>query len=98
LPTPRNIYKFLTTKAGFASDHIKLLLNNDATTKNVKSALGTFLTRKAMKNDTVFIYYSGHGAPEIDASSLDGDGMSKYIVTYDSDPEISTQTAFPMEE
>ena len=94
----QSIHNFLITKGGFKSDHIKLLINEDATTKNIKSALGQFLSRKAMKNDTVFIYYSGHGAPEPDPSSTDGDGMSKYIVTYDTDPEDLYSTAFPMEE
>jgi len=93
-----SIYKFLTTDGGFDADHVKLLTDDDATTKNIKSALGQFLSRKAMENDTVFIYYSGHGAPEPDPASTDGDGMSKYIVTYDSDPEDLYSTAFPMEE
>lgn len=92
------IYDFLTTKGGFKTENVKLLLDNEATTTNIKSALGTFLSRKAMENDTVFIYFSGHGAPEPDPSSTDGDGMSKYIVTYDSNPEELYATAFPMEE
>ena len=92
------IYNFLITKGGFKEDHVKLLLDSDATTKNIKSALGVFLPRKAMENDTVFIYYSGHGAPEIDPASTDADGTSKYIVTYDSDPQELYATAFPMDE
>jgi hypothetical protein len=69
------MYKFLTTRGGFSQDHVKIILNEQATLKNVKSSLGTFLSRKALKDDTVFIYYSGHGAPEPDPASTDGDGM-----------------------
>ena len=96
VPDAEAIYNFLTEDGGFSPDHVKLLLNDEATTKNVKSALGIFLSRKARKDDTVFIYYSGHGAPEIDPSSPDG--VSKYIVTYDADPHELYATAFPMEE
>ncbi|MEQ8221946.1 MAG: PQQ-binding-like beta-propeller repeat protein [Candidatus Eremiobacterota bacterium] len=92
------VYDYLTTKGGFSKDHVQLLLNEQANLKAVKTALGTFLREKAMKDDLVFIYYSGHGAPEIDNNSNDGDGLSKYIVTYDADPDNLYATALPMDE
>ena len=92
------IYEFLTTEGKYEKDNVKLLVNEEATTKNIKSALGTFLYRKAMEEDTVFIYYSGHGAPEPDPASMDGDGLSKYIVSFDSDPQDLYATAYPMKD
>ena len=61
---------------GIPQDHIQLLLNEKATTRNIKSTLGTWLSRQAKPEDTVIIYYSGHGAPE---------GDKTYWVTYDAD-------------
>ena len=92
------IYELLLDRGGFKADKVKLLLDKDATTKNIKSALKNFLSSRTKKNDTVFIYYSGHGAAEASNSSDDGDGIAKYIVTYDSDIEKLYETAFPMEE
>ena len=92
------MYDFITAEGGYSPENVKLLLDEEATTKNIKSALGTFLCRKALSNDTVLIYFSGHGAPEPDPASTDGDGLSKYIVTYDSDPEDLYATAYPMKD
>ena len=57
-------------------DHIRLLLNEDATDREIKGAIGKWLRRRAKEEDTVLIYYSGHGAPE---------GDETYWVTYDAD-------------
>ena len=94
----RNIYEYLTSYCGFSKENTILLTDKEATLKEVKTALGTFLRQKAGKEDLVFIYYSGHGAPEIDNKSADGDGLSKYIVTYDADPDNLYATALPMDE
>ena len=74
----QGLYDVLTNPdvGGFPKDHVKLLLNEYATAKNIKSAIGTWLTRQAGPNDTVIIYYAGHGAPE---------GQETYWVTYDAD-------------
>jgi len=97
-PDAKSIYDYLISKGGFQKDHVKLLIDKDATLKEVKTSLGIFLREKAMKEDLVFIYYSGHGAPEIDSKSKDGDGLTKYIVTYDADPDNLYSTALPMDE
>ena len=60
--------------------------------------LGTRLSRKANRSeDTVFIYFAGHGAPEKDPLSKDNDGISKYILAHDSDPQDFYATAMPMD-
>src|SRR5690606_32850741 len=46
-------YSFLVDKGEFPVENVKLLLDNEATLKNVKSAIGTFLARSASRNDTV---------------------------------------------
>ena len=48
--------------------------------------------------DTVFIFYAGHGAPEADPDSRDGDGIAKYLLPYEADPQNFYGTAIPMDE
>jgi uncharacterized caspase-like protein len=79
-------------------DHIFLLLNESATLDTIRSVLGTKIRQKAGVNDTVIIYYAGHGATEEDASSPDGDGLEKYLLPYNSDPSDLYSTALPMRE
>lgn len=84
-------YNFIRTPngGGFSDDHIKLLINKDATTQNIRNALFDFL-KQAIEEDLVYIFFSGHGAPELDNPN------NLYLVTYDTDPEKLASTAFPM--
>jgi len=92
------IYEFLVNHAGFPQDNVILLLGKDATQRNIRSALGTFLARNALRNDTVIIFYAGHGAPETDYTRNSPDGYVKYIVQYDANPDDLFATAIPMSE
>ena len=94
------LYDFLTAKDGqnVPKENIKLLLDEEATLLNIKKSLGVFLAKKAKKRDTVMIFYAGHGAPETDITGSSDDGVSKYIVNYDADPDLLYATAFPMGE
>lgn len=89
---------YLTDYLGVPVDHIKTLYDNEVTQRAMRSALGTWLRQKANKNDTVFIYYAGHGAPEADSASEDGDGFEKYLLPTDADPAELYSTALPMRE
>ena len=51
------------TPAGYKRVASKVLLNANATKQAVERALTTFL-RSADKDDTILIYFSGHGGPE----------------------------------
>jgi uncharacterized caspase-like protein len=80
-------------------DHLFELYDSEATVKNMKSVLGTKLRRVADRpEDTVYIFFAGHGAPEKDPGSQDGDGIAKYILAHDSDPGDLYSTAMPMDE
>jgi len=74
---------------GFDSDHMRVLLNKDATLANIKDALINFLSQ-AIDMDLVIIYFAGHGAPE------PGRPQNMYLLTYDSNPSALGTTAFPM--
>ena len=73
----------------FPKDNIRLLLNEDATAQNVRSALFTFLT-KAQPQDEVVLYIAGHGAPD------PNDPRNLYLLTYDTKLDDMGGTAFPM--
>ncbi len=91
-------YDYLVTQVGVPKAQVTLLTNADATLLNLKRVLGTELRRKAGEKDTVIIYYAGHGAPESDATSADDDGLEKYMVPYEGDPNDLYATALPMRE
>jgi uncharacterized caspase-like protein len=95
------MYRFLTTHGGYPRDNVLLLTDTSATKPtlvNVKRALGDFLARQAGREDMVLIYFAGHGAPEVDMGSAEADGLSKYLVPRDADPDSLYTTALPMEE
>jgi len=77
------------TGGGFETEKVKLLVNKEATTVKVRSALFTFL-QQARKKDLVIVYFAGHGAPE------PGRPDNLYLLTYDADPDDLASTAFPM--
>lgn len=68
----------------FPKENVLLLLDEQATLTEIKSAMGTYLARKAGKDDTVAIYFAGHGSPEIDPTGKADDRLEKFIVPYDA--------------
>jgi hypothetical protein len=87
--------------AGFKKDNAILLTDRSdrkPTLKNIKWALGTFLSRAARKDDTVVIFFAGHGAPEIDPRGIERDGLAKYLIPTDADPDDLFSTALPMDD
>ncbi|MBM4160610.1 MAG: CHAT domain-containing protein [Ignavibacteria bacterium] len=74
---------------GFEPDHMRILLNNDATLENLKEALIDFLSH-AIDKDLVIIFFAGHGAPD------PARPMNLYLLTHDADPSRLGTTAFPM--
>ena len=82
-----NIYNILIKRAGFINDsnHIKLLINDEATLGNFYSNI-YWLTNKAKLNPkaTIFFYFSGHGSPVISNNNNIKDGL---LVPYDASLE-----------
>jgi hypothetical protein len=95
------LYQVLLGPGGFRKDHVLLLSDKSEkppTLRNVKWALGTFLARSAKKDDTVVIFFAGHGAPEVDQRGVERDGLAKYLIPADADPDDLYSTALPMDE
>jgi hypothetical protein len=94
----RAFYRHLIDVIQVPAENVTLLLNQDAGLSRLRSALGTHLKKMAGKEDMVIIYFAGHGATEKDVLSPDGDGLEKYILPYDVDPEDLYASALPMRE
>jgi uncharacterized caspase-like protein len=82
----------------FPADHVHSLLNDQATTVNIKMQLN-WLARSAGPDDVVVVYVATHGS----SRDLDTVGVN-YIITHDTiiganiDPDSLYATALPMVE
>ena len=89
------IHEFLTSEqaglGGFEPENVRLLVNEEATNRNVRSALFSFL-RSATEDDLVIIYFAGHGTA--DPERLE----EHYLLTHDSDIDDLPATALLMED
>jgi tetratricopeptide (TPR) repeat protein/uncharacterized caspase-like protein len=78
-------------KGGAASENIRVLIGVEATASAIKAAIGNWLARAASENDTVILFFSGHGLFEREF----GDS---YLLGYDSDPGSSYTGALSVSE
>ena len=70
---------------GFPPDHIKMLLNDDATKENVEDALADFADQtKYQTDDRVLVFFSGHGQ----TVSLPGGGEMGFLIPSDANVEL----------
>ncbi len=81
--------EYLTKAMGYPEENIVTLLNEHATNVDFAKYFEKWLHNNAEKDSTVFIYYSGHGAP----NPKTGDA---YLVPYDGDPAFIEQTGYSL--
>jgi uncharacterized caspase-like protein len=101
VPDAEALYEVLTGPGGFKKEHVLLITDKTEkkpTLRNIKWALGTFLARSAKKDDTVVIFFAGHGAPEVDQRGVERDGFAKYLVPSDAEPDDLYSSGLPMDE
>lgn len=90
----RDFYNYLVTDGKFAKDHVKLLVDEQATRENILELLGDkWLPRAAMPGDLVVIYLSTHGSP----SELDVGGVN-YIVAHDTNKDSLYASGIAMQD
>ena len=89
-----DFYDYLVNKGHFAKDHVKLLIDEDATRENILNQLGDkWLPHVAMPDDLVVIYISSHGSP----SSADVGGLN-YLVAYNTDKDNLYVSGIPVQD
>lgn len=85
---------YLINEANFKPDHVKLLVNEEATKERVLTELGDkWLPKRAHPNDLVVVYLSTHGSP----SNLDGEGVN-YLVMHNTDPQRLYATGLSVQD
>ena len=81
--------EYLTKVMGYPEENVITLINEYATKSDFEKYLERWLWNNVEKDGTVFIYYSGHGAP----NAKTGDA---YLVPYDGDPTFIAETGYPL--
>jgi uncharacterized caspase-like protein len=74
---------------GFQERNIELILDESATKSAIEKFIEARLPNRVKPDSRIFVYYSGHGAPE----PKTGDA---YIVPYDGDPNYLEVTGYPL--
>ena len=82
----------------FNPKNVQLLLDSDATGKGIKTAICTVIPGRANEQDTVYIYYAGHGAPVVIPGTKSSDGFEKYLAPTDAEADNLRATGIPMED
>ncbi len=83
--------EYLARVMGYPEENIVTLTNEYATKSDFEKYFEQWLANHAEKDSTIFIYYSGHGAP----NPKTGDA---YLVPYDGDPSFIAQTGYPLKK
>jgi uncharacterized caspase-like protein len=85
---------YLIQKANFAPDHVRTLIDSEATRERMLDEFGdAWLPRVAGADDLVVIFVSTHGSPaDLDVGSVN------YLVAYDTDPKKLFSRGIPMQE
>ncbi|MCX5821628.1 MAG: caspase family protein [Deltaproteobacteria bacterium] len=85
----KTMAEYLTKVMGYPEENVVTLANDRAALGDFVKYFEKWLPNNVEKDSTVFIYYSGHGAPNI----KNGDA---YLVPYDGDPTFITETGYPI--
>jgi len=85
----RTVAEYLSKVLGYPDENIVTLINDHATKSDLEKYLEKWLPNNAEPGSSVFVYYSGHGAPNLSS----GDA---YLVPYDGDPSFIDQTGYSL--
>jgi len=85
------IKKYFENVLGIPEKQIYFKTDTDVTLAVLNMAFGGWLEKRIKKNESnVFIYYAGHGAPDIQKNKA-------YLIPYDGDPNYAADTGYEME-
>ena len=85
----QTVTEYLTKVMGYPEENVVTLTNDKATRNDFEKYFGKWLSNNVEKGGSVFIYYSGHGAP----NPKTGDA---FLVPYDGDPTFIDETGYSL--
>ncbi len=80
----RAMQKLLIEKFNFSPNSIKILLNEQATARNITDNFQTWLINGTRPGDRVFFFYAGHGFQAPDNNGDEQDGMDEVVTPFDT--------------
>ncbi|MBI4401140.1 MAG: caspase family protein [Nitrospirae bacterium] len=80
---------YLVKALGYPEENIILLRNERAGRTDLEKYFHSWLKNNVEQDSVVFVYYSGHGAPNPQTGEA-------YLVPYDGDPAYLDRTAYPL--
>jgi len=83
------VTEYLTKALGYPEENVVTLLNENATNVALAKYFEKWMPNNVEAGSTVFIYFSGHGAP----NTKTGDA---YLVPYDGDPSFIDETGYSL--
>lgn len=87
----QTVTEYLTKVMGYPEENIVTLKNEHASKSDFEKYFEKWLWNNVEKDSVVFVYFSGHGAP----NPKNGDA---YLVPYDGDPSFIAQTGYPLKK
>lgn len=85
----RLVVDYLIKAMGYPEENVITLLNDHASYVDLAKYFEKWLPNNVEKDSTVFVYFSGHGAP----NTKTGDA---YLVPYDGDPSFIAETGYSL--
>ena len=85
----RLVADYLIKTMGYPEENVITLLNDRAAKSDFEKYFERWLSNNVEKDSTVFVYFSGHGAP----NTKTGDA---YLVPYDGDPSFIAETGYSL--
>ncbi|HNZ32522.1 MAG TPA: caspase family protein [Smithellaceae bacterium] len=86
----RTLRDYLVNIGGVSPENVTILADEEATLSGIKEGFEK-LTRKAKPDSDVFIYFSGHGVPDLE-------WKLPYLLPYDGNPNSIRSTGFAVSE
>jgi hypothetical protein len=78
------IARYLENVGGIPRSNIKVLTDTSVTKSDLEAYIEDWLARRVSKDSTVFVYYAGHGAPDVESKEA-------YIVPYEGHPDFPSK-------
>jgi hypothetical protein len=85
----KSFTEYLTKVMGYPEENVITLANDHAALGDFVKYFEKWLPNNVEKGGTVFVYYSGHGTPDLRTGGA-------YLVPYDGDPAFITETGYSL--